>query len=80
MPCINHLLILMKSGKMFSLFHFQAQQASIPLKRNDKKTVKRGGNEENPEEFVDPETPFGEKKQMSHQMAKQYSPSAVEKS
>ncbi|KAG7982619.1 hypothetical protein I3843_04G062200 [Carya illinoinensis] len=58
----------------------QAQQASIPLKRNDKKTVKRGGNEENPEEFVDPETPFGEKKQMSHQMAKQYSPSAVEKS
>lgn len=50
------------------------------MKKNDKKTVKRGGDEENPEEFVDPDTPFGEKKQMSRQMAKQYSPSAVEKS
>ena len=42
--------------------------------------VKRGGKEENPEEFLDPPTPFGEKKRISSQMAKQYSPTAVEKS
>ncbi|GMY07076.1 valine--tRNA ligase, mitochondrial 1 isoform X2 [Fagus crenata] len=58
----------------------QAQQASNNQKKSEKKTVRRGGEEENPEEFVDPQTPFGEKKIMSHQMAKQYNPSAVEKS
>ena len=42
--------------------------------------VKRGGEEENPEEFLDPPTPFGEKKRISSQLAKQYSPTAVEKS
>ncbi|KAL4616097.1 hypothetical protein ACB092_07G174200 [Castanea dentata] len=42
--------------------------------------VKRGGKEENCEDFLDPETPFGEKKRLSSQMAKQYSPTAVEKS
>ena len=42
--------------------------------------VKRGVKEENPEEFLDPPTPFGEKKRISSQMAKQYSPTAVEKS
>ena len=42
--------------------------------------VKCGGKEENSEDFFDPETPFGEKKRLSSQMAKQYSPTAVEKS
>ena len=42
--------------------------------------VKHGGKEENSEDFLDPETPFGEKKRLSSQMAKQYSPTAVEKS
>ena len=42
--------------------------------------VKRGGKEENSEDFLDPETPFGEKKRLSSQRAKQYSPTAVEKS
>ncbi|KAK7840982.1 valine--trna ligase [Quercus suber] len=41
--------------------------------------VKRGGKEENSEDFLDPETPFGEKKRLSSQMVKQYSPTAVEK-
>ncbi|XP_075649349.1 valine--tRNA ligase, mitochondrial 1-like [Castanea sativa] len=58
----------------------QAQQASNTQKKSEKKTVKRGGEEENPEEFIDPQTPSGEKKRMSSQMAKQYSPAAVEKS
>lgn len=38
------------------------------------------GEEENYEDFVDPDTPLGEKQQLSCQMAKTYSPSAVEKS
>ena len=42
--------------------------------------VKRGVKEDNPEEFLDPPTPFGEKKRIFSQMAKQYSPTAVEKS
>ncbi|KAK9993005.1 hypothetical protein SO802_022708 [Lithocarpus litseifolius] len=58
----------------------QAQQASNNQKKREKKMVKRGGKEENPEEFLDPPTPFGEKKRISSQMAKQYSPTAVEKS
>nr|XP_023918860.1 valine--tRNA ligase, mitochondrial 1-like [Quercus suber] len=56
----------------------QAQQASNNQKKSEKKMV--GGKEENPEEFLDPPTPFGEKKRISSQMAKQYSPTAVEKS
>ena len=36
--------------------------------------------EENSGDFLDPETPFGEKKRLSSQRAKQYSPTAVEKS
>ncbi|XP_024028630.1 valine--tRNA ligase, mitochondrial 1 [Morus notabilis] len=58
----------------------QAQQASNASKKSEKKNVKRNTEEENSEDFVDPETPFGEKKKMSRQMAKQYNPSAVEKS
>ncbi|CAN6816346.1 unnamed protein product [Brassica oleracea] len=46
-----------------------------------KKSSKRDdASEENPEDFVDPETPLGERKRLSSQMAKQYSPAAVEKS
>ena len=42
--------------------------------------MKRHTEEENLEDFIDPETPFGEKKNISPQMAKQYNPTAVEKS
>ncbi|KAL5567797.1 hypothetical protein UlMin_024372 [Ulmus minor] len=55
----------------------QAQQASS-TKKTEKKITKR--NEDNLQDFVDPDTPFGEKKQISSQMAKNYNPSAVEKS
>ena len=36
--------------------------------------------DESPEDFIDPETPAGQKKLLAPQMAKQYSPAAVEKS
>ncbi|KAM1020703.1 hypothetical protein ACFX2I_041909 [Malus domestica] len=60
----------------------QAQQASSSSsKKSEKKHVKRSNQEEeNEEDFIDPETPFGQKKQMSNLMAKEYSPSVVEKS
>lgn len=65
----------------FGLSDFKAQQLSNASKTAKKKNVKREtGEEENPDDYVDPETPFGEKKQLSRQMAKQYCPSAVEKS
>ncbi|XP_029118286.1 valine--tRNA ligase, mitochondrial 1 isoform X3 [Elaeis guineensis] len=57
-----------------------AQKASDGHKKTERKNRKKDAEEENPEDFVDPVTPPGEKKQLSRQMAKQYSPSAVEKS
>ncbi|OMO97080.1 Aminoacyl-tRNA synthetase, class Ia, partial [Corchorus capsularis] len=50
------------------------------FKKNAKKNAKREADSENLEDFIDPETPLGEKKRLSTQMAKQYSPTAVEKS
>lgn len=61
-----------------SYVYKEAQKASS--KKSEKKTVKRGKEEENPENYVDPVTTPGEKKQLSRQMAKTYCPSLVEKS
>ncbi|OVA16157.1 Aminoacyl-tRNA synthetase [Macleaya cordata] len=58
----------------------QAQKASNAPKKSERKNAKRDAEEENPEDYVDPATNPGEKKQLSRQMAKQYSPAAVEKS
>ncbi|GAB2273855.1 Valine--tRNA ligase, mitochondrial 1 [Dionaea muscipula] len=49
-------------------------------KKSERKNQKRDAEEENVEDFIDPETPSGEKKSLSRMMAKQYSPSVVEKS
>lgn len=71
------------SAFLFSSFWFQqqqAQQSSNASKKSEKKTVKRGAEDENPEDYIDPETALGDKKLMSSQMAKQYNPTAVEKS
>lgn len=57
-----------------------AQQASNASKKSEKKSAKRGAVVENPEDYIDPETPFGDKKQMSRQLAQKYNPTAVEKS
>nr|CAB3494245.1 unnamed protein product [Digitaria exilis] len=60
----------------------QAQAASDGggAKKSDKKLRKKGATDESPEDFIDPETPAGQKKLLASQMAKQYSPAAVEKS
>ncbi|KAM0855916.1 hypothetical protein ACQ4PT_049477 [Festuca glaucescens] len=58
----------------------QAQAASDGARKSEKKQKKKGAIDENPEDFVDPDTPTGQKKLLASQMAKQYSPSAVEKS
>ncbi|XP_078181531.1 valyl-tRNA synthetase / valine-tRNA ligase (VALRS) [Carex rostrata] len=59
---------------------FQAQATASDGSKKEKKVKKRGTEDENPEDFVDPVTPDGEKKQLSSQMAKQYNPNIVEKS
>ena len=45
---------------MISVFHsfFQAQQTSKNRKKSEKEMVKRGGKEENSEEFLDPQNTF----------------------
>ncbi|XP_072972048.1 valine--tRNA ligase, mitochondrial 1-like [Typha angustifolia] len=58
----------------------QAQAASDGQKKSEKKHKKKDTEDENPEDFLDPLTSPGEKKRLSSQMAKQYSPTAVEKS
>uniref|UniRef100_A0A0D9VNJ4 valine--tRNA ligase n=1 Tax=Leersia perrieri TaxID=77586 RepID=A0A0D9VNJ4_9ORYZ len=59
---------------------FQAQTASDGPKKTEKKQKKKAVEDENPEDFIDPETPHGKKKLLASQMAKQYNPTAVEKS
>lgn len=58
----------------------KAQQDGNATKKSAKKNVRRDAGQENLEDYIDPETPFGEKKRLSRQMAKQYNPTAVEKS
>ena len=57
----------------------QAQAASDGPKKTEKKQRKKAVDDENPEDFVDPDTPIGQKKSMATLMAKPYSPSVVEK-
>ncbi|KAG8386834.1 hypothetical protein BUALT_Bualt03G0190300 [Buddleja alternifolia] len=45
-----------------------------------RKECKKEVEEENHEDYSDPNTPFGEKKNLSGQMAKTYNPSAVQNS
>ncbi|TVU34254.1 hypothetical protein EJB05_16085 [Eragrostis curvula] len=55
------------------------QATSDGPKKSEKKQKKKAVENENPEDFVDPDTPHGRKKLLAPQMAKQYSPSVVEK-
>ncbi|KAL7183872.1 hypothetical protein ACSBR2_026113 [Camellia fascicularis] len=70
----------LKAAQKAEAAKLKAQQASSTSKMSKRKNLKRETGEENPEDFVDPETPFGEMKHLSQKMAKQYSPKAVEKS
>lgn len=56
------------------------QKANDGPKKVDRKNRKKDPEDENPDDFAEPATPTGTKKLLSRQMAKQYSPSAVEKS
>ncbi|RCV07935.1 hypothetical protein SETIT_1G286000v2 [Setaria italica] len=58
----------------------KAEAALDGLKKVDKKQNRKAFQNGNPEVFIDQDTPYGKKKQLSPQMAKQYSPSLVEKS
>ncbi|XP_059629353.1 valine--tRNA ligase, mitochondrial 1 isoform X2 [Cornus florida] len=70
----------LKAAQKAEAAKLQAQQPSNASKVAKKKSTRREAGEDNPEDYVDPETPFGEKKLRSSQMAKQFNPSAVEKS
>ncbi|KAG5558497.1 hypothetical protein RHGRI_008438 [Rhododendron griersonianum] len=70
----------LKAAQKAEEARLKAQQASNTPKVGKRKNLKKEGGEENPEDYVDPETPFGEKKCLSRQMAKQFNPSSVENS
>ncbi|XP_077226702.1 valine--tRNA ligase, mitochondrial 1-like isoform X2 [Tasmannia lanceolata] len=69
----------LKAAQKAEAAKIQAQKGSNASRKSERKNPRRDSEEENPEDYVDPETPHGWKKQLSCQMAKQYSPSAVEK-
>ncbi|PKI54698.1 hypothetical protein CRG98_024898 [Punica granatum] len=56
------------------------QEVGNASKKSAKKNVKKDAGEDKPEDYIYPETPLGEKKRLSRQMAKWYNPTAVEKS
>ncbi|XP_022852846.1 valine--tRNA ligase, mitochondrial 1-like [Olea europaea var. sylvestris] len=70
----------LKAAQKAEAAKLQAQQASNASKSGKKKNVKREAEDENPEDYIDPETSVGEKKKLSRQTAKTFNPSAVEKS
>lgn len=62
------------------LWFLQAQPALDVLKKVEKKHRGKAVEDENPEDFIDQDTPNGQKKLLAPQMANQYCPSTVEKS
>ncbi|KAG6519824.1 hypothetical protein ZIOFF_023333 [Zingiber officinale] len=70
----------LKAAQKAEAAKLQAQKSSDGSKKSERKQRKKDIEEENPEDFIDPATPDGQKKKLSCQMAKQYNPNAVEKS
>ncbi|KAA8533888.1 hypothetical protein F0562_031405 [Nyssa sinensis] len=70
----------LKAAQKAEAAKLQAQQVSNASKVGKRKNIKKEAGEDNPEDYMDPDTPAGEKKHLSSQMAKQYNPIAVEKS
>ncbi|KAL1218983.1 Valine--tRNA ligase, mitochondrial 1 [Cardamine amara subsp. amara] len=68
----------LKKQKALEKASLKEVKTTNPKKNSEKKSG--GEGEENPEDFMDPETPIGERKRLSSQMPKHYSPCAVEKS
>lgn len=73
-------LIMLNSFGSSTHDALKAQQVTSVNKKSERRSSKRDAGEENNDDYVNPETPFGEKKRLSCQLAKQYNPSAVEKS
>ncbi|KAK6126186.1 hypothetical protein DH2020_040067 [Rehmannia glutinosa] len=67
----------LKAAQKAEAAKLQAQQPSNSSKSEKKKNARKEVEEENPEDYNDPETPLGEKKKLSRQMAKTYNPNAV---
>ncbi|CAA2934126.1 valine--tRNA ligase, mitochondrial 1-like isoform X2 [Olea europaea subsp. europaea] len=72
-------LFLSGGGCGGGVVEMEAQKASSAPESGKKKNVKREA-EENPVDYIDPETSVGEKKKPSRQMAKTLNANAVEKS
>ncbi|CAI9099523.1 OLC1v1036362C1 [Oldenlandia corymbosa var. corymbosa] len=70
----------LKAAQKAESAKLQAHQSFNALKEGKKKNTKREGLEDNPEDYVDPVTPSGERKQLSHRMVKAYHPTSVESS
>ncbi|KAL1567876.1 Valine--tRNA ligase, mitochondrial 1 [Salvia divinorum] len=68
----------LKAAQKAAATKHQKQQPAATSKSEMKKNAKKEAQKVNPWE-VDPETPLGEKKKLSDQMAQNYNPSAVEK-
>lgn len=76
---VNILIDCQNIGNFVHVMQQQKQEQG-GSKKSAKRNLKHDDGEENPDDFVDPETPHGERKRMSKLMAKQYNPTAVEKS
>ncbi|KAK8936168.1 Valine--tRNA ligase [Platanthera zijinensis] len=70
----------LKAAQKAEAAKLQAHKGNDGPKKAEKKNRKKEAEEENLEDFVELATPEGTKKQLSRQMAKQYNPTAVEKS
>ncbi|KAG6474144.1 hypothetical protein ZIOFF_068068 [Zingiber officinale] len=70
----------LKAAQKAEAAKLQAQKPTDDPKKSDRRQRRRDVDEERTEDFIDPDTPDGQKKQLSRQMAKQYNPSVVEKS
>ncbi|XP_042443553.1 valine--tRNA ligase, mitochondrial 1-like isoform X1 [Zingiber officinale] len=70
----------LKAAQKAEAAKLQAQKPTDDPKKSDRRQRRRDVDEERTEDFIDPATPDGQKKQLSRQMAKQYNPSVVEKS
>ncbi|KAJ6915691.1 hypothetical protein NC652_018370, partial [Populus alba x Populus x berolinensis] len=73
----------LKAAEKAAKFKQQQQQSDSSSASKKKKNSSRrdaSASDDNPLDYEDPPTPFGQKKLLSSQMAKQYNPTVVEKS
>nr|GEU96755.1 valine--tRNA ligase, mitochondrial 1-like isoform X2 [Tanacetum cinerariifolium] len=69
----------LKAAQKAEAAKLKAQQGSASSKALKKKHERANAGEDNPEDFIDPQTPVGEKKKLSPKMAKEFLSDEVEK-